>query len=75
MHVIMEWMQFGREMDGIVNESPAGAKIWSQVPCSKDTEKTRIHFVGTFPLLCDLNLCAAFKLNKTSVVPSTEHGN
>lgn len=54
------------------------AKIWLQVPCSKDREEKkelRINFVGIFPLLYDLNLCAAFKLNKTSVVPSTEHGN
>lgn len=38
-------------------------------------KKKRINFVGTFPLLCDLYVCAAFKLNKTSMVPSTEHGN
>lgn len=64
-------------MNGIVNEGPAGAKIWSQIPCTKDTgeKKKKINFVGTFPLLCDLILCAAFKLNKTSMVPSTEHGN
>lgn len=37
--------------------------------------KKKINFVGTFPLLSDLNLCALFKLNKTSVVPSTEDGN
>lgn len=44
-------------------------------PAAKIQEKKKINFVATFPLLCDLNLCAAFKLNKTSMVPSPEHGN
>lgn len=38
-------------------------------------KKKKINFVGTFSLLSDLDLCALFKLNKTSVVPSTEDGN
>lgn len=33
----MEWTYFGGEMNGIVNE----AKIWSQIPCAKDTEKKK----------------------------------
>lgn len=58
----MEWTYFGKEINGIVNESPAGAKIWSQIPCAKTTEKKKkINLVGTFPLLCDLNLCFQIK--------------